>query len=197
MQDLNPYLIHDTQYIIHNLKPIPKKFWINEQIRVPEVSIIDETGNNLGKMAASQALILAKQKGLDLVEVSPKAIPPVCRIMDFGKYLYKITKQERQHKAKQKTTETKGIRLSPRISTHDMETKAKQAERFMNAGNKIKIDLLLRGREKAHIDTAEKKMHEFLEIINSNPDFTGKIVLEQRPKRQPWGLIAIISKAKK
>lgn len=164
---------------------------------MPEVSIIDDEGNNLGKMNTLQALALAKQKGLDLVEVSPKAIPPVCRIMDFGKYLYKITKQERQHKAKQKITEMKGIRLSPRISTHDMETKAKQAEKFMNDGNKIKIDLLLRGREKAHVDMAEKKMTEFLQIINSNPEFTGKIIMEQRPKRQPWGLIAIISKAKK
>lgn len=117
--------------------------------------------------------------------------------MDFGKHLYKLAKQDRQHKAKQKITETKGIRLSPRISTHDMETKAKQSEKFMNAGNKIKIDLRVRGREKAHIDMAEKKMFEFLQIINSNPDFTGKIIMEQRPKRQPWGLIAIIAKAKK
>lgn len=148
-------------------------------------------------MDTFQALLLAKQRGLDLVEVSPKAIPPVCRIMDFGKYLYKITKQERQHKAKQKIVEMKGIRLSPRISTHDMETKAKQAEKFMDEGAKIKIDLLMRGREKAHGDMAEKKMHEFLEIINANPEFTGKIVMEQRPKRQPWGFIAIISKAKK
>ncbi len=148
-------------------------------------------------MAISAALNLANQKGYDLVEVSPKSVPPVCRIMDFGKYLYKITKQERQHKAKQKVAEMKGVRLSPRISLHDMETKAKQTERFMNDGAKVKIDLRVKGREKAHIDMAEKKMNEFLQIININPDFTGKIVMEQRPKRQPWGLIAIISKAKK
>lgn len=148
-------------------------------------------------MSISAALNLANQKGADLVEVSPKSVPPVCRIMDFGKYLYKITKQERQHKAKQKITEMKGVRLSPRISLHDMETKAKQTERFMNDGSKIKIDLRVKGREKAHIDMAEKKMNEFLQIINANPEFTGKIVMEQRPKRQPWGLIAIISKAKK
>ncbi len=148
-------------------------------------------------MTISAALNLANQKGSDLVEVSPKSVPPVCRIMDFGKYLYKITKQERQHKAKQKVAEMKGIRLSPRISLHDMETKARQAEKFMNEGAKIKIDLRVKGREKAHIDMAEKKMNEFLQIINSNPEFTGKIIMEQRPKRQPWGLIAIISKAKK
>lgn len=148
-------------------------------------------------MSISAALNLANQKGADLVEVSPKSVPPVCRIMDFGKYLYKIAKQERQHKAKQKITEMKGVRLSPRISLHDMETKAKQTERFMNDGSKIKIDLRVKGREKAHIDMAEKKMNEFLQIINANPEFTGKIVMEQRPKRQPWGLIAIISKAKK
>lgn len=147
-------------------------------------------------MKTFQALALAKEKGLDLVEVSPKAVPPVCRIMDFGKHLYKLTKQERQHRAKQKITETKGVRLSPRISAHDMETKAKQAEKFMEKGSKIKIELRMRGREKAHMDMAEKKLHQFLEIINSNPSFTGKILIEQRPKRQMWGLSAIISKAK-
>lgn len=148
-------------------------------------------------MSISAALNLANEKKSDLVEVSPKSVPPVCRVMDFGKYLYKITKQERQHKAKQKITEMKGVRLSPRISLHDMETKARQTERFMNDGAKIKIDLRVKGREKAHIDMAEKKMNEFLQIINANPEFTGKIIMEQRPKRQPWGLIAIISKAKK
>ncbi len=159
--------------------------------------MIDSEGKNLGPMNTLEAINLAKTQGFDLIEVSPKTTPPVCRIMDFGKYLYKIAKQERKHKALQKITEIKGIRLSPRISAHDMETKAKQAERFMNEGNKIKIDLLMRGREKAHADMAEKKMNEFLEIINSNPEFTGKIIMEQRPKRQSWGLIAIISKAKK
>lgn len=148
-------------------------------------------------MKTFQALALAREKGLDLVEVSPKTVPPICKIMDFGKYQYKIAKQERIHKAKQKTTETKGIRLSPRISLHDMETKAKQAEKFMIGGSKVKIDLLMRGREKAHADLAEKKINEFLTIINSNPDFTGKIVMEQPPKRQAWGMITIISKAKK
>lgn len=148
-------------------------------------------------MPILNAINLAKSQGLDLIEVSPKTVPPICKIMDFGKYLYKIAKQERLHKAKQKTIETKGIRLSPRISLHDMETKARQAEKFMLEGAKIKIDLLMKGREKAHADLAEKKVNEFLQIINSNPEFTGKIIMEQRPKRQAWGLIAVISKAKK
>jgi len=164
---------------------------------VPQVSVIDIEGKNLGPMNTLDAINLAKSQGFDLIEVSPKMIPPICKIMDFGKYLYKIAKQERQHKAKQKIIETKGIRLSPRISLHDMETKAKQAEKFMNEGSKIKIDLLMKGREKAHADLAEKKVNEFLQIINSNPEFAGKIIMEQRPKRQSWGLIAIISKAKK
>lgn len=145
-------------------------------------------------MDTFSAIRLAKEKGLDLVEVSPKAEPPVCRIMNYGKFLYKITKQERAQRAKQKITELKGIRLSPRISRHDMETKANQSERFMKNGAKIRVDLLIRGREKAHIDMAHKKLNEFLEILNSRPDITGKIIIEQPPKRQPRGLTTIIAK---
>lgn len=177
-----------------NFTPIPKQFRINEQIRAPKVAVINEEKRILEAMDTFSAIRLAREKGLDLVEVSPKAEPPVCRIMNYGKFLYKITKQEKAQRAKQKITELKGIRLSPRISRHDMETKANQAERFMKNGAKVRVDLLIRGREKAHIDMAHKKLNEFLEILNSRPDITGKIIIEQPPKRQPRGLTTIIAK---
>lgn len=177
-----------------NSTSIPKQFRINEQIRAPKVAVINEEKRGLEVIDIFSAIRLAREKGLDLVEVSPKAEPPVCRIMNYGKFLYKITKQERAQKAKQKTIELKGVRLSPRISRHDMETKADQAERFMKNGAKVRVDLLIRGREKAHIDMAHKKLNEFLEILNSREGLSGKIITEQPPKRQPRGLTIIIAK---
>ncbi len=158
--------------------------------------LIDAEGESLGKMTVAQAMKITQEKGLDLVEVSPLANPPVCRIIDYGKFLYKIAKQERQQKAKQKKIEVKGIRIRPGTGTHDLDFKIKQTIGFLNDGNKIKIEMMLRDREKKFGDLALKKMSAFIKEISDSMK-EEKIVLEQLPKRNPGGFVAVISKAKK
>lgn len=159
--------------------------------------VIDENGNPIGLIKTTAALALAQEKGLDLVEVSPNLSPPVCKIMDYGKYMYKIAKQKRQQIAKQKKIEVKGIRLSSRIEKHDLEFKACNAVKFMKKGNKVRIDMILKGREKAHIDFAFEKLKAFLEIISniskSNPETQDKeIIKEKEPEKTPQGLSVVI-----
>lgn len=154
---------------------------------MPKVFLIDDEGKQLGEMATFDALTLAKERMLDLVEVSPKAVPPVCRIMDYGKHLYQQSKQLRIAKAKQKKVETKGVRLGLRTDTHDMDFKRAQSEKFLKQGDKVKIDIVLRGREKAHQDLARKNLQEFLSAI------TVPYKIEDQIKRFPGGFNVIIA----
>lgn len=133
---------------------------------------------------------MAKEEGLDLIEIAPNAKPPVCRIMDYGKFQYQKSRKEKTQKAKQKRTEIKGVRISPRIGQHDLNFKAKQAEKFLNQGHKVKIEMILKGREKGLIDIAREKLNQFIEIIDL------ETVFEQEIKRQPRGLFVIIIKDK-
>lgn len=149
--------------------------------------VIDDSGEMLGEMKTSDALSLAREKELDLVEVSPKANPPVCRIMDYGKQQYKQSKQMRLAKAKQKVTETKSIRIGLRTDTHDLEIKSGQIEKFLNKGNKVKIEIILKGREKAHQDLARKNIIAFLGQIKV-PYKT-----EEEVKRFPGGFNVMIA----
>ena len=153
-------------------------------------------------MQIDDAISLASEKELDLVEVSPNLNPPACKIMDYGKYLYKIAKQKRQHSARQKKTETKGIRISVRIEKHDLEFKAKNAIKFLKNGNRVKIDMILKGREKANRDFAFEKFRNFLQIVSEmskkNTDTEEReIVKEQDVKKTPQGFNAIIEYKKK
>lgn len=164
--------------------------------------VIDETGNPLGLMKTEDALSLAYGKELDLVEVSPNLNPPVCKIMDYGKYLYKIAKQKRQQAAKQKRVEVKGIRLSMRTEKHDLEFKARNAVKFLGQENKVKIDMILKGREKSHFDLASEKFEKFLSLISSiskaDKETTDReIIREQNPKRTPQGFVMMIEYRKK
>ncbi|MFC1645517.1 translation initiation factor IF-3 [Patescibacteria group bacterium] len=174
-------------------KPRPKrqqlkaKYRTNEQIRVPFVLVIDESGNNLGKLATPEAVELAKSKGLDLVEVAPNTKPPTCKIADYGKFQYIQAKQSRQQKAKQKKTETKGIRLGVRTDSHDLGFKKKQAEKFLGKGHKVKVELRLRGREKAHQELAKNNLRSFVSSI----EVPHKI--EEDVKRFPGGFNIIIA----
>jgi len=148
-------------------------------------------------MSIDDALQAAFEKELDLVEVSPRLVPPVCKIMDYGKYLYKISKQKRKHGAKQKKTEIKSIRLSARIEAHDLEFKAKNAVKFMKKGDRVKIDMVLKGREKAHEDFAREKLEKFLEIITNiiKEDKDAEkmeIVREKSFKKNPQGFSTVI-----
>ncbi len=148
-------------------------------------------------MKLGNALDLAREKELDLVEVSPNAVPPVCKIMDYGKYLYKLTKQKRQHGAKQKKIEVKGIRLSVRTEKHDLEFKAKNAVKFMKKGNRVKIDMVLKGREKANKDFASEKFNDFLQIISglskADPATEEREIIKgESQKKKSQGLSVII-----
>jgi translation initiation factor IF-3 len=141
---------------IRKARPVvtEKKFRANHEIRVPEVFVIDESGERLGVFTISKALAMAEENGLDLIEVNPKGEPPVVKLMDFGQFRYKLDKQAQKQKSKQKKVEIKGIRLSVRISQHDFDMRIDQARKFLIRGDKLKVELMLRGREKQHPDKA-------------------------------------------
>jgi len=159
---------------------------LNEQIQISPIRLIDENGQNLGVVETAKALSLAREKGLDLIELAPSAKPPVCRIMDFGKYQYKQSAHKKKDKPKK--IEVKGIRLSLKIGQHDLMTKARQAVKFLNRGHKVKIEMRLRGREKAHFDLAKEKLEEFIRLIPL------EVILEQEIKKQPNGFNLVIAK---
>jgi len=123
---------------------------INERIRVREIRVIDDEGEQLGVMSPQHALTIAREKGFDLVEISPTAQPPVCRIMDFGRYQYEEQKRTRQAKKRQKTIEVKEIKFRPKVDEHDYQFKKKHVERFLAHGDKVKATIFFRGREMAH-----------------------------------------------
>lgn len=170
---------------LHNI--LLKKPLINNQIRAYQVRVIDETGKQLGVFSLTEALRLARERNLDLIQVTEKVEPPVCKIGDYGKYLYWLQKKE---KGVKKSGKVKGIRLRFNISRHDLETRARQAEKFLREGNKVKIEMILRGREKALGDFAKEKINQFLEILEK----LIPIKIEGKPKREPRGFTMIISK---
>lgn len=143
-------------------------------------------------MPTHAAMTQARNEGLDLVEVSPKANPPVCKLVDFGKMKYEQEKKERKEKAKHKRMELKGVRLSVHIGDHDLETRKKQAMKFIEKGNKVKIDLLLRGRQKAHPELGEEMIKKFVTLIDEEVGEDKKIVYDQQVKRQGGRFTAII-----
>jgi translation initiation factor IF-3 len=149
--------------------------------------VIDEAGNQLGILTPFEALALAREQELDLVEIAPKALPPVAKIMDYGKYQYQQSKQDRLSKAKQKKIDVKGIRIGLRTDDHDLDFKKNQADKFLLQGDKVKIEIQLRGREKAHQDLARKNLEDFARTI------TAPYKIEQDIKRYPGGFNAIIA----
>ena len=138
-----------------------KEMQINEQIRDREVRVISDSGEQLGVMSAKEALKKAEDKNLDLVKIAPNSAPPVCKIMDYGKYRFEQTKRAKEAKKNQKVMEIKEIRLSLNIDTHDFETKVKHAEKFLKAGNKVKVSIRFRGREMAHPELGKVPMEKF------------------------------------
>jgi translation initiation factor IF-3 len=156
-------------------KPKPKeekKFRVNLQITLPEVFVIDETGESLGIMPISEAIRLAEEAELDLVEVNPNENPPITKILDYGQFRYQIEKKMQQQKAKQKKIDMKEIRLSIRIGDHDFNTRVDQGYKFLSKGNKLKITVTIKGREKQHPEKAEETLDRYfkqLETLASNP----------------------------
>ncbi len=139
---------------------------INEQIRDNEVRVIGEDGAQLGVMSAQEALTVAEERGFDLVKIAPTATPPVCRIMDYGKYRFEQAKKEKEARKNQRLVETKEIRLSLNIDVADFNTKAKHAMRFLQEGNKVKVSIRFRGREMGHPEIGLDTMNRFAEACS-------------------------------
>jgi len=152
------------------------------------VRVIDETGKQLGVMDLTKALQISRERNLDLVQVTEKVKPPVCKIIDYGKYLYQLEKKNKTKQTK-KSSELKAIRLRFNISVHDMETRARQAEKFLKKGDKVRIDMVLRGREKALPDFAREKIKQFIEILEKSVS----LKVERELKREARGFTMIIS----
>ncbi|MBU1102744.1 translation initiation factor IF-3 [Patescibacteria group bacterium] len=150
--------------------------------------MIDEKGQQMGVMPLGQALTLARERGLDLIEVAAKTVPPVCKIGDFGKFQYQKEKQSRGHKPHR--VEIKGIRLGFNIAKHDIEMKALQAQKFLGKGDRVRVEIVLRGREKAFAHLAKEKLEEFKNY------FKIPITVDQPVTRQPRGFYLMISKGK-
>ena len=166
-----------------------KQFRVNHQIKVPEVRVIDEDGEQLGILKVSQALALAEERGYDLVEVFPLAVPPVCKLLELGKFLYQQAKKNQEQKSKVKAAEIKGVRLSLKIGQHDFDFRVEQAKKFLQQGNKVKVEIILKGREKQYGPAAADKILAFIGQL-------GEIVIEQPVKRQGGQLFALITPKK-
>ena len=149
---------------------------INEQIRDKEVRLIGVDGEQLGIVSSKEAQRLAEEAGLDLVKIAPTAKPPVCKIIDYGKYRYEQARKEKEAKKKQKTIELKEIRLSPNIDTNDLNTKINSAKKFIEKGNKVKVTLRFRGREMAHMNQSKYILDDFAEAL------ADVAVVEKAPK---------------
>lgn len=138
---------------------------INEQIRDKEVRLVGEDGEQLGVMAVKDAMKVAKEANLDLVKIAPQAKPPVCKVIDYGKYRYELARKEKEAKKKQKTTDVKEIRLSPNIDENDLNTKVGQARKFLSKGDKVKVALRFRGREVAHMGMSRQILDKFFQKV--------------------------------
>lgn len=139
---------------------------INEQIRDKEVRLIGPDGDQLGIMPAKEAMKRAREAELDLVKIAPNAKPPVCKIIDYGKYRYELARKEKEARKKQKTIEVKEVRLSPNIDVNDLNTKINQARKFLSKGDKVKVSLRFRGRELAHVNASKGILDDFAEKLS-------------------------------
>ena len=155
---------------------------MNERIRAREIRVIGEDGEQFGILTVNEALALAAEKSLDLVEISPNATPPVCKIMDYGKFKYEKIKKEKENKKKQKNVVIKEIRIKPHIDEHDKETKISQIKKFIEKEYKVKISLRLSGREKLHAESAVKILDEFADSFEETAIVEKKYGKEQVQK---------------
>ena len=173
--------------IIERYKTIKKEHQINAEIRDREVRLIGETGEQLGIVSSREALRIAEDAGLDLVKISPNATPPVCKVMNYGKFLFEQNKKAKEAKKNQKVVEVKEVWLSMTIDTGDLNVKAKQAQKFLSAGNKVKVSIRMRGRQQAHPELCMDVMKRFYEVVK---DYG---VMEKQPLtegRNIWMMLA-------
>lgn len=163
-------------------------FRYNDGIQAANLRVIDNDGSNLGVIPLQEALAKAQEQELDLVEVSPQANPPVARIIDYGKFKYQQEKQAQKQKLKQKKTDVKGVRLTPRIGAHDLAMRKKRVLKFLSDGDKVKIELILRGREHQHTSKAKEALNKFIQSIKDEKE----INIEQDIIKQGGRLSAIV-----
>ena len=155
---------------------------LNEEIRDKEIRVIGAEGGQLGIMSAEEANRIAEEQGLDLVKISPNAVPPVCKIMDYSKFCFDQKKKEKEAKKNQRVVEVKEIRMSPSIDTNDLNTKVKSALKFLGDGNRVKVSVRFRGREMAHTNIGEKLLLDFAEAcaeiatMEKNPKLEGRFM---------------------
>ena len=168
-------------------EPAISELFINEQIRDKEIRLIGESGEQLGIMSSREALKLAEEAGLDLVKIAPTAKPPVCKIVDYGKYRYELARKEKDAKRKQKVIEVKEIRMSPNIDTNDLNTKVGAARKFLEKGNRVKVTLRFRGREMAHMSTSKHILDDFAQMLSDTA------VVEKMPKVEGRSMIMFLT----
>ncbi|MBQ9827268.1 MAG: translation initiation factor IF-3 [Lachnospiraceae bacterium] len=160
---------------------------INDQIKCPEIRVISEEGEQLGIMSVEEAMKLAENENADLIMISPKANPPVCRIMDYGKFKYEQTRREKEAKKKQKTIELKEIRLSPNTDTNDLNTKVNHIKKFLADGNKVKVTVRFRGRELAHMNVGKDILDKMA------ADLADAAVVDKPPKVEGRNMVMFLS----
>ncbi len=163
---------------------------MNGEIRDQEVRVIGQDGNQLGIMSAREALRLAEESDLDLVKISPMANPPVCKIMDYGKFKFEQGKKEKESRRNQKMVEVKEVRLSMTIDVGDLNVKSRQAQKFLEAGNKVLVSIRMRGRQNAHVSLGVDVMKEFFEMLG------GKAVMDKKPTNEGRNITMMLSPAK-
>lgn len=168
-------------------EPAISELFINEQIRDKEIRLIGKSGEQLGIMSSREALKLAEEAGLDLVKIAPTAKPPVCKIVDYGKYRYELARKEKDAKRKQKVIEVKEIRMSPNIDTNDLNTKVGAARKFLEKGNRVKVTLRFRGREMAHMSTSKHILDDFAQMLSDIA------VVEKMPKVEGRSMIMFLT----
>lgn len=143
---------------------------VNRRIRVPQVRLVDEEGEMLGVVPTNEAVQMAEERGYDLVEVAPNANPPVCRLMDFGQYKYELTKKAKEAKKKQKVIRLKEVKVRPKTDEGDLQTKCNHIRKFLEEGDKVKVSVFFRGRERAHLEVGFKVIERMKEILGDDAD---------------------------
>lgn len=165
---------------------ISKGLRVNEKIWAKEIRLIGEEGEQVGVITPQEALKIAKEKDLDLVEVSPNTDPPVCRLMDYGKYKYELNKKFKESKQRKKNIEIKEVKIRPKIEEHDFKVKSKMVRRFLEDGDKVKINIFFRGREIVHLESGKKIMERIME------DSKDLAAIEKQPKMEGKNMTMII-----
>ena len=173
-------------YFLWRYKTI-SELMINEQIRDREVRLIGPDGEQIGVVSSREAQKIADEAGLDLVKIAPQAKPPVCKIIDYGKYRYELSRKEKEAKKKQKTIDIKEVRLSPNIDTNDLKTKVNAARKFLSKGDRVKVTLRFRGREMAHMSSSKHVLDDFAELL------TDIAVVEKAPKIEGRSMTMFLS----